>query len=416
MSKLVINGGRQLGGRIRVQGSKNSSLPILAASLLTDERCVIHNCPDISDTRTAIDILRGFGADAERSGDCVSVCTRNMSGRIINPELMQKMRSSVMFTGAVLGRCGEAIICPPGGCRLGERPIDMHISSLTRLGANIEIMGECIACRLKEVCSDDIFLIYPSVGTTENIMLMCAASGREVRIFNPAREPEIVDLQNFLNLMGADIRGAGGDLIKICPSGRLHGCEYTVMPDRIAVSTIACATAACGGDVFIDGAEADHIQLVTAVLKEIGCDVSQDSGGIGIRSTGKPKAVNMIKTLPYPGFPTDAQPLLGAVLTRADGVSKMCETIFDNRFGYLKELEKMGADISVSGSNAEIRGKAEIYGADVAAGDLRGGAALVVAGLAAFGTTAISGLEYIDRGYEKIEDTFKKLGADILRI
>ncbi len=416
MSKLVINGGRQLGGRICVQGSKNASLPILAASLLTDERCVIHNCPDISDTRTAIDILKGFGADAERSGDCVSVCAANMSGRIIDPDLMQKMRSSVMFTGAVLGRCGEAIICPPGGCRLGERPIDMHISSLSKLGANIEITGECIACRLKEVCADDIFLLYPSVGTTENIMLMCASSGKEVRIFNPAREPEIVDLQNFLNLMGADIKGAGSDLIKICPAGRLHGCEYTVMPDRIAVSTIACATATCGGDVFIDGAEADHIQLVTAVLKEAGCDIRFESGGIGIRSNGKLKPINMIKTLPYPGFPTDVQPLLGAVLIKADGISRMCETIFDNRFVYLKELKKMGADISVSGCNAKICGRAEIYGAEVAAGDLRGGAALVVAGLGALGTTVISGLEYIDRGYERIEDTFKKLGADISRI
>lgn len=416
MSKLVINGGRQLYGRLCIQGSKNAALPILAASLLTDERCIIHNCPDILDTETAIDILRGFGAEAERDGNCVSVCAANMSGRIIKPELMQKMRSSVMFTGAVLGRCGEAIICQPGGCRLGERPIDMHIRSLSRLGANIEITDECITCRLKEVCGNDIFLLYPSVGTTENIMLMCAGSGREVKIFNPAREPEIVDLQNFLNLMGADIKGAGSDLIRICPAGKLHGCEYTVMPDRIAVSTIACATASCGGDVFIDGAQPDHIRLVTAALTETGCDIRFGTGGIGIRSTGKLKAINMLKTLPYPGFPTDVQPLFGAVLVRAEGRTIMCETIFDNRFAYLRELEKMGADISVSGSKAEICGVAEIYGREVEAGDLRGGAALVVAGLGAIGTTVISGVEYIDRGYERIEEIFKKLGADISRL
>ncbi len=414
--ELVINGGRSLCGEVELQGSKNSALPILAGTILTDEQCVIHNCPDISDTRTAIAILKDFGARAYRDGKSVYVCASEIDGGVIRRELMQKMRSSVMFTGALLSRCGKTMICLPGGCRLGERPIDLHISSLTSLGAKIEEVGECISCKLEKILSGDITLLYPSVGATENIMLMCANSGKEVRIFNPAREPEIVDLQNFLNGMGADIKGAGSDMIKISPIKALHGCEHSVIPDRIVASTYACAVAVCGGDVLIKGARADEMRLVLEVLKEIGCEILYDSEGVRVKSNKNLKPISMIKTLPYPGFPTDVQPLLGVVLSCARGTSKICETVFDSRFGYLSELCSMGARAKEYGSVAEFQGVKGLHGAGVCARDLRGGAALVVAALSARGTTVISGTEYIDRGYEKIEESLRTLGAEIYRI
>jgi len=414
--ELVINGGNPLWGEVRLQGSKNASLPILAATILTDEECIIHNCPDISDTWAAIDILKDFGIKVCRIGETVRVCSACMDGSIIRKELMQKMRSSVMFMGAVLAKRGETLICHPGGCRLGDRPIDIHIKALSELGARIEDVGECIYCELKEVKEDEIVLLYPSVGATENIMMMCAGSGKVVQIYNAAREPEIVDLQNFLNAMGADIQGAGTDIITIRGVKELHGCEYTVMPDRVVAATIACAAAVCSGDVYIKEAKEEHIRLVVQTLREVGCRICSDASGVRVVSKGDLNGINMIKTLPYPGFPTDAQPMLGAVLTRCRGVSRISETIFDNRFCYLEELGKMGADTKIQGTVAEIRGVDKLKGANVAAKDLRGGAALVVAGLAAEGITVVSGTEFIDRGYEKIETAFKEIGANITRI
>ncbi len=416
MGEFVINGGNRLVGEINIQGSKNSVLPIMAATLLTDDECVINNCPDISDVKAATEIMADLGARVSKRGNSIAVCGAGAEGSIIQKSLMEKMRSSVMFMGAILAKRGEILLCRPGGCKIGSRPIDIHINSLKSLGAEIEELGDCIHCRLQKVRPGDVTLIYPSVGATENIMLMCAASGQRVRIHNPAREPEIIDLQNFLNCMGAKITGAGSDTIEIMPEKGLCGCEYSIMPDRIVAATYAISVAACGGNVIIQGAEERYMRLVTEVLRVCGCDVKCGKDFIRIKSDGRLKAVREIKTLPYPGFPTDVQPILCAALATADGTSAICEGIFENRFGYVKELTKMGACIEIENCCARIKGVARLRGAEVAAGDLRGGAALVSAGLCANGVTTVSGVEFIDRGYEKIQENLRSLGAEIYRI
>lgn len=416
MCELIINGGNRLCGEVKIQGSKNASLPILAATLLTDERCVIHNCPNISDTKTAFEILNDLGADVISLRDYVIVRAKKLCNDKIPQDLMGRMRSSVMFLGAILARCGTAVICNPGGCNLGERPIDIHLRSLRRLGVRVCETNGCIFCSLGEKTAGEVTLLYPSVGATENIMLLCAGLDTSVRINNAAREPEIVDLQNFLNLMGADIRGAGTETITIYPSQGLHGCEYRVMPDRIVAATYACATAACGGEVSLVGAESGHMRIVNAALCAAGCEIKNNGSGILVCADSRPKAIEMIKTLPYPGFPTDVQPLLGAVLMTADGDSELCEAIFKKRFEYYSQLELMGADAEVKGNTLVIHGRERLFGAEVSAADLRGGAALIIAALAASGTTVVNNVHYIDRGYESIERDLKLIGADIMRI
>lgn len=416
MCELIINGGNRLCGEVKIQGSKNASLPILAATLLTDERCVIHNCPNISDTKTAFEILNDLGADVISLRDYVIVRAKKLCNDKIPQDLMGRMRSSVMFLGAILARCGTAVICNPGGCNLGERPIDIHLRSLRRLGVRVCETNGCIFCSLGEKTAGEVTLLYPSVGATENIMLLCAGLDTSVRINNAAREPEIVDLQNFLNLMGADIRGAGTETITIYPSQGLHGCEYRVMPDRIVAATYACATAACGGEVSLVGAESGHMRIVNAALCAAGCEIKNNGSGILVCADSRPKAIEMIKTLPYPGFPTDVQPLLGAVLMTADGDSELCEAIFKKRFEYYSQLELMGADAEIKGNTLVIHGRERLFGAEVSAADLRGGAALIIAALAASGTTVVNNMHYIDRGYESIERDLKLIGADIMRI
>ena len=416
MCKFEINGGEHLCGEIRIQGSKNSVLPILAATLLTDKECVIHNCPDISDVASALEILDGLGCRTQYSKGTAIICAADADDCKIPNVLMKKMRSSVMFLGPMLARKKEAIICRPGGCRLGERPIDIHIDAFRRLGAEIREDGEFISCRIDKVLSNDITLLYPSVGATENIMLLCAAGNAEVKIINSAREPEIVDLQNFLNKMGADIRGAGTDTIRICPGGKLCGCEYRVMPDRIVAATYGCAVAMCGGNVFLKEAEAEHLRVFVAVLRKLGCDVTTCDDGMRVSAHKKILCIPSLKTLPYPGFPTDVQPILTSVLTVANGCSKINETIFDSRFGFTDELMKMGADIKKDECSVLIKGVNNLHGAEVAAADLRGGAALVSAALAAKGKTIVKGVEYLDRGYENIETVLSGVGADMRRI
>ena len=416
MCELIINGGNRLCGEVKIQGSKNASLPILAATLLTDERCVIHNCPNISDTKTAFEILNDLGADVISLRDYVIVRAKKLCNDKIPQDLMGRMRSSVMFLGATLARCGTAVICNPGGCNLGERPIDIHLRSLRRLGVRVCETNGCIFCSLGEKTAGEVTVLYPSVGATENIMLLCAGLDTSVRINNAAREPEIVDLQNFLNLMGADIRGAGTETITIYPSQGLHGCEYRVMPDRIVAATYACATAACGGEVSLVGAESGHMRIVNAALCAAGCEIKNNGSGILVCADSRPKAIEMIKTLPYPGFPTDVQPLLGAVLMTADGDSELCEAIFKKRFEYYSQLELMGADAEIKGNTLVIHGRERLFGTEVSAADLRGGAALIIAALAASGTTVVNNVRYIDRGYESIERDLKLIGADIMRI
>lgn len=416
MCKLIINGGKRLCGEVPVQGSKNAALPILAAALLADEECVIHNCPNITDVEAAIEILRQLGAEAELNANTARVCAANICSDKIPKSLMERMRSSVMFLGAILARCGSASVYNPGGCNLGDRPIDIHLSSLKKLGVKITPSGEGLVCCVGAPESDEVTLLYPSVGATENIMLLCAGGGRSVRIRNAAREPEIVDLQNFLNCMGADICGAGTEVIRIGTSGNMHGCEYTIMPDRIAAATYACGAAISGGRVRLLGAEAEHMGLMLAALEAAGCEILKEDGAVTVTMEGRPRPIEMIKTLPYPGFPTDMQPMLGAVLSVAEGDSEIRETIFSRRFGYTHGLAALGADMRADGCSLKIRGRSSLTGADVTAPDLRGGAALVIGALAAQGITRIDGVCHIDRGYERIEDNFAALGADIMRI
>ncbi len=416
MCKLLINGGNNLWGDISVQGSKNALLPILAATYLTGDECVIHNCPYISDLKSAFLILDSLGCRTDYYNNTVKICADGADGSIIPQNLMEKMRSSIMFLGAILARRKEALICRPGGCRLGDRPIDIHIDAFSRLGAEITENGDCIYCKIKKLKSDDITLLYPSVGATENIMLLCADGNVKVRIYNPAREPEIVDLQNFLNLMGADICGAGSDCIKINRASELHGCTYRVMPDRIAAGTYMCMTAACGGELSLEGTESCHMRAVCEALRRAGCEITETQSGLTVKSDGNAKGIGTVKTLPYPGFPTDMQPQLCAALASGYGYTRACETIFENRFGYIKELKKMGASVKKRGQSLIVNGCGMLHGAELEAEDLRGGAALVCAALSATGKSIVSGVEYIDRGYDGIEKELTRLGASIRRL
>ncbi len=413
MNKLLIHGGSALFGEVKVQGCKNSVLPILAATLLCDKECIIHNCPDISDVDSAFEILKELGGNAYRENDTVYIKTQNIACGNIPRDLMQKMRSSVMFLGAVLARCGYARISKPGGCRLGERPIDIHLRSLKDLGAEIIEKDDEIYCTLNRVKSRDITLLYPSVGATENIILMCALSSADVIIYNPAREPEIVDLQNFLNLMGADIKGAGTDIIRICGKDELSGCEYTVMPDRIAAATYCFGAAACGGRVCLKNTEKAHMLTTLGVLEAMGVKINALDEEIIVTADKRLKAIDKIKTLPYPGIATDIQPMLATALATADGTSEITETIFENRYMYVPYLNKMGADITIDASHIGIKGVKSLCGKKVEASDLRSGAALVIAGVCAEGETEVSGYEYIKRGYQNIAYDFKNMGADI---
>lgn len=412
MEKIYISGGKPLRGQLKVQGSKNAVLPILAATLLTDGTCIIKNCPDLTDVRAAFEILKSLGCEVSYNDGTAIINTGLASETKISDELMRTMRSSVMFLGALLGRHRRACINYPGGCALGARPIDIHLDNMKRLGVKLREDSGCISCRLDRFIPQKITLMFPSVGATENLMLLCAVSRGETILLNVAREPEIVDLQNFLNCMGADIKGAGTDVIRINGVKKLSGCTYTVIPDRIVAATFACGTVACGGEMVLEKTEPGHLQIFLSVLRDIGAKVEESENRLYISMEKRPKAVPSIKTLPYPGFPTDIQPILMAALLKADGTSVFSETIFENRFKHVGEFLRMGADIQVEGMNAIIRGR-NIHGAKVQAADLRGGAALVIAGLSTEGETLISNIDYIKRGYEDISKSFRSLGGDI---
>lgn len=415
MDSLRICGGNSLNGKFSVQGSKNAVLPILAASYLQDGRCVIENCPRIADVFTAAEILEGLGAKTSFEKNTMVVDTTGASGCEISDCVMGKMRSSVMFLGAILNRMGCAKISRPGGCDLGPRPVDIHVRSLEKLGVKILDEQGYLFCRAEKYLPSVLTLIFPSVGATENLMLYCAKQKGETLVVNAAREPEIVDLQNFLNRMGADIRGAGSDVIRIRGVEKLHGCTYTVMPDRIAAATYALACTSCGGDILIENAECGHMRIVLSVLEDMGAEVTQLDTGLRLQMKKRPRAPEVIKTLPYPGFPTDVQPVLTACLIGAEGTTVISETMFENRYKYTEELLRMGADITIDGRAAIVRGKKNLQGAAVRATDLRGGAALVLAGLHATGESVVQEVSYIDRGYESIEQVLASLGGDIRR-
>ena len=416
MDKLVINGSKRLTGEIEVHGSKNSVLPILAACVLSQGENIIHNCPMLSDVDAALKILVELGCKVKREEHTVCVDSSGVNGFEISDSLMREMRSSVIFLGAILGRTGKAVLSTPGGCEIGLRPIDMHISAMEQLGAEVfEEHG-----RLHFECKNGlhgarVILPFPSVGATENIMIAsCVAKGITV-ITNAAREPEISDLADFLNGCGAKIHGAGDSTIIIDGVERLTATTHTVIPDRIAASTYLLAGAITHGRVCIKEIIPAHLGALIPVLKQSGCDISVSNRWICISSPPRLSRVKTVRTMPYPGFPTDVQAPLTAMLSVADGTSVVVENIFECRYKHVSEL-RLGAKINVEGRTAVIEGVPYLTGASVVSPDLRGGFALVIAGLAAKGETVISGVEHIDRGYENPEKLLSALGADVKRI
>lgn len=416
MSKLFINGGKRLCGELCVHGAKNGALPILAATILCAGECVIHNCPYLSDVDASVRILEHLGCTCVREGSTLIVNTKHMSRYDIPDELMREMRSSIVWLGAIAGRMGRAKLSSPGGCELGPRPIDLHISSLKSLSLDINEDHGFIDCSArKRLHGNIIHLSFPSVGATENIMLAAVTAQGKTVIHNAAREPEIADLAKFLNSAGGRVLGAGTDTIVIDGVVSLHGTEHTVVSDRIVAATYMSAAAVTGGELVLKNIVSEHLTSVFSIFKEMGCELDIYSSTLRLRAPSRLKRFLNIRTLVYPGFPTDAGPLLVAAAAVADGTSMFVENIFENRFKYIGEMRRLGAKIKVADRVAVIDGVNVLSGAKVKSTDLRGGAALVIAGLVASGMTEVDDIFHIDRGYEDIEQNLCLLGAEVKR-
>lgn len=414
MSYFQIRGGSPLSGSVRVQGAKNSALPILAATLLSRGPCVIRNCPRITDVDHTLAILTHLGCSVHREGETVTVDPSAPTRWDVPDRLMGEMRSSVIFLGPLLGRMGRAEVSYPGGCELGPRPIDLHLSALRALGADIREEGGRLLCS-GPLRGGDISLALPSVGATENAMLSAVLARGTTTITNAAREPEIADLQAFLNTLGAKVRGAGSSVITVEGGNLLSGGEHTVMADRIVCATYLSAAAAAGGTVELQGVDWRHCSTVTAVLAEAGCTVRSTDDAVTLTAPRRLRAVSPIRTAPYPGFPTDAQALVMVALCKSEGATILVENMFASRYRHVPELIRMGADIRLEGKVAVVYGVEELRGARVRATDLRGGAALAVAGLSAGGETLLEGAEHIDRGYADLAGDLGALGGDVRR-
>ncbi|GGG10228.1 UDP-N-acetylglucosamine 1-carboxyvinyltransferase [Paenibacillus abyssi] len=415
MDKLVIEGGKPLSGTIVIQGAKNAALPILAASMLVKGTVIIDHVPTLLDIEVMLEILRELGCKAEYSGQSVVLDTTGANSWHVPEALMRQMRSSIFLMGPLLARFGEVEIYQPGGCAIGERKIDLHLRGLKALGAHIEEMGNRIVCKAKKLIGTEVHLDFPSVGATENLMMAAVLAEGITTISNAAREPEIQDLQHFLNRMGAKIIGAGTDTITVEGVQSLVPCRYRIIPDRIVTGTVMVAAAVTRGQVTLQNTNPSHLTSLIHVLRRAGVQVAIDGDIIKVGSLSRPLAVERIVTSPYPAFPTDLQSQVMVLLAMADGVSVMKETIFEGRFKHVDELSRMGADIRVDLNSAIIRGVPRLYGATVEATDLRAGAALVIAGLAAQGKTVVEQIHHIDRGYDRIEQMFNRLGARISR-
>ncbi|MGN1206190.1 MAG: UDP-N-acetylglucosamine 1-carboxyvinyltransferase [Eubacterium sp.] len=416
MKQYIMKGGRPLQGEVQIGGAKNAALGIIVAAIMADEPVLIENLPEVDDVKVLLDAIEGIGAVVER----IDEHTVRINGAVINDvnvddEYIRKIRGSYYLVGALLGKYKKAIVALPGGCQIGSRPIDQHLKGFEQLGATVTIHNGKIDAYAETLVGSHIYLDCPSVGATINIMMAaCMAEGKTI-IENPAKEPHIVDVANFLNSMGANIKGAGTDTIRIRGVERLHGSEYSIIPDQIEAGTYMIAAAATGGDVYIRNVIPKHLEAITAKLIEIGAKVEEYDDCVRVHATGRMGYAN-VKTMPYPGFPTDMQPQMVTLLALSEGVSIVTETIFETRFKYISELRRMGANINVEGNAAIITGVEGFTGATVSAPDLRAGAALVIAGLVADGFTTVEQIQYIERGYENFEDKIRGLGGFIEKV
>jgi len=415
MDTYIINGLNRLSGTVRIQGAKNSVLPILSASILNAGESIIHNCPRLKDVDAALGILRHLGCTVRRDEDTVFIDSSTLNKCSVPPSLMHEMRSSVIFLGAILARTGEAQVAYPGGCELGARPIDLHLSSLSAMGTHIADGKDSIVCKAPRLEGCTICLPFPSVGATENVMIAAVRAKGKTVLTNAAREPEIVDLQHFLNAMGANVHGAGSSTVVIDGVCDLTGCSHYVMADRIAAATYMACCASAGGKIELLGASKGDLQAVCSVFEAAGCGIKDTGRGLEFEQNGRLRAAGHICTAPYPGFPTDAQAPVMAALLKAEGVTHFEENIFENRYRHVAQLRKFGADISCCGKNARVQGVSKLHCAEAEATDLRGGASLVAAALGACGQSRITGLHHIDRGYENFDENLRLLGADIIR-
>ena len=413
MDQYIIKGGMSLAGEVVVSGAKNAALGILAAAIMTDEEVLIDNLPDVKDINVMLEAIAQTGVYVDRiNRNKVKINASKLHSCVVDDEYIRRIRASYYLIGALLGKYHKAEVALPGGCEIGARPIDQHLKGFRALGADIDISSGRINASSDKLKGAHIFLDIVSVGATINIMLAASLIPGKTVIENVAKEPHIVDVANFLNSMGADIKGAGTDVIRINGVSKLHGTEYSIIPDQIEAGTFMCAAAITRGDVTVKNLIPKHMEAISAKLIEIGCEITEFDDAIRVRGAIRQRAAN-VKTLPYPGFPTDMQPQITAVLARAHGTSTVLESIFENRFRYVSELARMGAEIEVKGNMAVVSGVDKLVGANLNAPDLRAGAALVIAALAADGISTISDIKYIQRGYEHFEEKLESLGAKI---
>ncbi len=416
MSSYCVEGKHLLDGEITVQGAKNAVLPILAATIINRGKNVIHNCPLLRDVEKTIDVLKGLGCKVIPLGNTLVVDSSCMDKCVIEDSLMRQMRSSIIFLGAIITRCGEAVVSMPGGCEIGMRPVDLHLKALRELGVSITEENGYIVCKADKLHGAKIHLDFPSVGATENIMLAAVSAKGTTYITNAAREPEIVDLQNFLCRMGAKVHGAGTGTIKIEGVDKLYTVDYTIMSDRIAAGTYLACCASAGGKIVLRNVCTDDMISIISTLESMGVKIRSDGKSLYMTAPKRLRSFGTIRTMPYPGFPTDIQSPFLALACSASGTGVIVENIFENRFRNAEELVRMGADIRLDGKTAVVVGVRQLHGAKVCASELRGGASLVVAAMGAEGVSLITDVEYIDRGYENFEKNLSQCGAHIIRI
>ena len=414
MDKYIIQGLNPLKGEIKVGGSKNAALPIIAASLLADSEVVLEDIPRLRDVTNLCSIIEDMGAKVIRDKNRIEIDPRLVSKTEADHELARKLRASYYILGVMLAKSGHARTTLPGGCNIGNRPIDLHLKGFRALGAEVNLDHGVVDVKADNLTGAEIYLDYPSVGATINIMIAASRADGKTIIENAAREPEIVDLANFLTVMGANIKGVGTDIIKIEGVDEMHGVEHRIIPDRIEAGTYMIASAITGGDVYVRNVLTEHVKPLIAKMHEMGIIVEEDIAGVKVKADGKLKAVD-VKTLPYPGFPTDMQSQMMALLTQADETSLIIETVWENRFMHVDELKRMGADIKIDGHSALVKPGC-LTGAEVRATDLRAGAALILAGLAAEGQTEVKDIYHVERGYENIEERLKEVGASINKV